>query len=64
MKPKDGAITAIVGGFNFYGSNYNRATQANRQVGSAFKPFVYGVALDKGLTAATIINDAPVGLCR
>ncbi len=60
MQPKDGAITAIVGGFNFYGSNYNRATQANRQVGSAFKPFVYSAALDKGLTAATIINDAPL----
>ena len=60
MQPNDGAITAIVGGFNFYGSNYNRATQANRQIGSAFKPFVYGAALDKGLTAATIINDAPL----
>ena len=60
MQPNDGAITAIVGGFNFYDSNYNRATQANRQVGSAFKPFVYGAALDKGLTAATIINDAPL----
>ena len=60
MQPNDGAITAIVGGFNFYDSNYNRATQANRQVGSAFKPFVYGAALNKGLTAATIINDAPL----
>ncbi len=60
MKPADGAITAIVGGFNFYDSKYNRVTQANRQVGSAFKPFVYAAALNRGMTAATIVNDAPL----
>ncbi len=60
LRPKDGAITAIVGGFNFYDSKYNRVTQANRQVGSSFKPFVYAAAINKGATAATLINDAPV----
>ena len=60
MRPKDGAITAIVGGFNFYDSKYNRVTQASRQVGSAFKPFVYAAAINKGMTAATLINDAPL----
>ena len=60
IKPEDGAITAIVGGFNFFDSKYNRATQANRQVGSAFKPFVYTAAINRGITAATLINDAPV----
>ncbi len=60
MNPENGAILALVGGFNFYDSMYNRATQAIRQAGSAFKPFIYMAALNKGLTAATIINDAPV----
>ncbi|WP_281646087.1 penicillin-binding protein 1A [Parendozoicomonas sp. Alg238-R29] len=60
LKPEDGAITAIVGGFNFYDSKYNRVVQASRQVGSAFKPFVYSAAINKGATAATLINDAPV----
>ncbi len=60
MKPRDGAITSMVGGFNFYDSKYNRVTQANRQVGSAFKPFVYSAAVQKGATPATLINDAPV----
>ena len=60
IKPEDGAITAMVGGFNFYDSKYNRVTQANRQVGSAFKPFVYSAAVQKGATPATLINDAPV----
>ncbi|MDP0560873.1 MAG: penicillin-binding protein 1A [Candidatus Endonucleobacter sp. (ex Gigantidas childressi)] len=60
IKPNDGAILALVGGFNFYDSMYNRATQAVRQAGSAFKPFVYSAALANGMTAATIINDAPV----
>ncbi|WP_257279859.1 MULTISPECIES: penicillin-binding protein 1A [unclassified Endozoicomonas] len=60
MSPENGAILALVGGFNFYDSMYNRATQAIRQAGSAFKPFIYMAALNKGLTAATIINDAPV----
>ncbi|MGI9277298.1 MAG: penicillin-binding protein 1A [Endozoicomonas sp.] len=60
MNPKDGAILSLVGGFNFYDSMYNRATQAVRQAGSSFKPFVYSAALHEGLTAATVINDAPV----
>ena len=60
LEPANGSIKSIVGGFNFYDSNYNRAIQANRQVGSALKPFVYGAAIANGLTAATIINDAPL----
>ena len=60
LNPDDGAIQALVGGFDFYDSKFNRVTQANRQPGSSFKPFVYTAALDKGFTAATIINDAPV----
>jgi penicillin-binding protein 1A len=60
LSPGDGAIQALVGGFDFYESKFNRVTQANRQPGSSFKPFVYTAALNKGFTAATIINDAPV----
>ena len=60
LNPENGSILALVGGFNFYDSMYNRATQAVRQAGSSFKPFVYTSALANGMTAATIINDAPV----
>ena len=60
LNPNDGAIEALVGGFDFYDSKFNRVTQANRQPGSSFKPFVYTAAIDKGFTAASIINDAPV----
>lgn len=60
MNPEDGAILALVGGFNFYKNMYNRATQATRQAGSTFKPFVYAAAMANGMTAATIINDAPI----
>ena len=60
MNPENGGILALIGGFNFYGSMYNRATQAVRQAGSSFKPFVYSSAIANGMTAATIINDAPV----
>ncbi len=60
IHPENGAILALVGGFNFYDSMYNRATQAIRQAGSSFKPFVYASAIANGLTAATIINDAPI----
>ncbi|ODC04221.1 hypothetical protein BFW38_12460 [Terasakiispira papahanaumokuakeensis] len=60
MKPEDGALTAMVGGFDFNMSKYNRAEQAERQAGSIFKPFIYLAALEKGYTAATVINDAPV----
>ncbi|NLO80900.1 MAG: penicillin-binding protein 1A [Xanthomonadaceae bacterium] len=60
LSPLDGAIRALVGGFDFFRSKFNRATQAQRQPGSAFKPFVYSAALEKGFTPATIVNDAPV----
>ncbi|HID48218.1 MAG TPA: peptidase, partial [Chromatiales bacterium] len=60
LAPRDGALQALVGGFDFYTSKFNRATQAKRQPGSSFKPFVYTAAIDKGYTAASIINDAPV----
>lgn len=62
LDPGDGAIRAIVGGMGFEHSKFNRATQARRQPGSAFKPFVYAAALDAGYTAASIINDAPIVL--
>lgn len=60
LNSKDGAIQALVGGFNFYENKFNRVTQSKRQPGSNFKPFVYASALDRGYTAASIINDAPV----
>jgi len=60
LHPKNGAIMALVGGFDFFQSNFNRATQATRQPGSCFKPFVYAAAIEHGFTAASIINDAPV----
>ena len=60
MEPSTGEITALVGGYDYYRSKFNRATQARRQPGSTFKPFIYSAALDAGDTAATIYNDAPV----
>ena len=60
INPQNGALLALTGGFNYRLSNFNRATQALRQPGSNFKPFVYSAALEKGATLATIINDAPV----
>ncbi len=60
LRPKDGAILALIGGFDFFHSKFNRVTQAERQPGSSFKPFVYSAALNKGFTAATMVNDAPV----
>ncbi|MBP2837454.1 peptidoglycan glycosyltransferase/peptidoglycan DD-transpeptidase MrcA [Dickeya parazeae] len=60
LNPTDGAILALVGGFDFNQSKFNRATQALRQVGSNIKPFLYTAAMDKGLTLATILNDAPI----
>ena len=60
LNSKDGAIQALVGGFNFYENKFNRVTQSKRQPGSNFKPFVYASALNQGYTAASIINDAPV----
>lgn len=56
----DGAIRALVGGFDFYKNQFNHVTQAWRQPGSSFKPFIYSAALEKGFTPATIINDAPL----
>jgi penicillin-binding protein 1A len=60
LRPGDGAIVALVGGFDFGLSKFNRATQAMRQPGSSFKPIIYSAALEKGFTTASIINDAPV----
>jgi len=60
VDPRDGAIRALVGGFDFNRSQYNHVTQALRQPGSSFKPFIYSAALEKGFTAATVINDAPL----
>jgi penicillin-binding protein 1A len=60
LDPDDGAIISIVGGMGFELSKFNRATQAQRQPGSNFKPFLYGAALEEDFTAASIINDAPV----
>jgi penicillin-binding protein 1A len=60
LNPDNGAILSIVGGLGFEQSKFNRATQAKRQPGSNFKPFLYSAALNAGFTAASIINDAPV----
>ncbi|MBD1583846.1 PBP1A family penicillin-binding protein [Pseudoalteromonas sp. S16_S37] len=60
MDPQDGRIKALVGGYSFAQSQYNRATQAKRQVGSNIKPFIYSAAFENGYTLATIINDAPI----
>jgi len=62
LDPKDGAIRALVGGFDFNRSKFNHVTQAWRQPGSSFKPFIYSAALEKGFTAATIVPDEPVVL--
>ena len=62
LEPRDGAIVALVGGFDFGTSKYNRAVQARRQPGSSFKPFVYSAALERGFTPASLINDAPIVL--
>ncbi|HEX7046168.1 MAG TPA: penicillin-binding protein 1A [Gammaproteobacteria bacterium] len=60
LDPEDGAVVALVGGYDFFYSKYNRAVQARRQPGSSFKPFIYSAALANGFTPATIVNDAPV----
>jgi len=59
VSPLDGAILALVGGFDYDRSKFNHVTQALRQPGSSFKPFIYSAALEKGFSPATIINDAP-----
>jgi penicillin-binding protein 1A len=60
MDPNTGAVHALVGGFDFQKNKFNHVTQAWRQPGSSFKPFIYSAALEKGFTAATIVNDAPL----
>ncbi|MEJ2572909.1 MAG: penicillin-binding protein 1A [Gammaproteobacteria bacterium] len=60
LRPSDGSVIALVGGFDFFKSKFNRVIQASRQPGSSFKPFVYSAALNQGMTPATLINDAPV----
>jgi penicillin-binding protein 1A len=60
LNPNNGAIEALIGGFNFQKSKFNRATQSSRQPGSSFKPFVYAAALNNGYNLATLINDAPI----
>jgi penicillin-binding protein 1A len=60
LDPRDGAIHALVGGFDFNKNKFNHVTQAWRQPGSGFKPFIYSAALEKGFTPSTVINDAPL----
>ncbi len=60
LNPKDGSIKALVGGFDFVKNKFNHVTQAWRQPGSSFKPFIYSAALEKGFTPATVVNDAPL----
>ena len=60
ISPDSGAIKAAVGGFSFKQSQFNRVTQAKRQVGSNIKPFIYSAALDNGFTLASMVNDAPI----
>lgn len=60
MDPRDGSIKALVGGFDFAKNKFNHVTQAWRQPGSSFKPFIYSAALEKGFGPATVVNDAPL----
>ncbi len=60
IDPRDGAVRSLVGGFDFSKNQYNHVTQASRQPGSSFKPFIYSAALEKGITPTTVINDAPL----
>ena len=62
MTPQTGAIRSLVGGFSFTHNKFNRATQAHRQPGSNFKPFIYAAAMENGFTPASLINDAPIVL--
>ena len=59
MRPTDGALLSLIGGFDFDRNKFNHVTQAQRQPGSSFKPFIYSAALEKGFTPATVVNDAP-----
>ena len=60
LDPNDGAVAALVGGFDYYDNKFNRVTQARRQPGSGFKPFLYSAALENGFTPSTIVMDAPI----
>ena len=60
IDPRDGAIRSLVGGFDFNKNKFNHVTQAWRQPGSSFKPFIYSAALEKGFTPSTVVNDAPL----
>ncbi len=60
LDPRNGSIKALVGGFDFEKNKFNHVTQAWRQPGSSFKPFIYSAALEKGFTPATVVNDAPL----
>lgn len=60
LDPRDGSIKAMVGGFDFEKNKFNHVTQAWRQPGSSFKPFIYSAALEHGITPATVINDSPL----
>src|SRR3954469_11690761 len=62
LDPQDGAVRALVGGFDFWRNRFNHATQAWRQPGSSFKPFIYSASLEKGFTPATVIADEPIVL--
>ncbi|HUH32261.1 MAG TPA: penicillin-binding protein 1A [Rhodanobacter sp.] len=62
INPEDGSIQALVGGFNFSRSKFNRAVMAARQPGSSFKPYLYSAAFERGFTPASIVNDAPLAL--
>ena len=60
LDPRTGALRALVGGFDYDKNKFNHVTQAWRQPGSSFKPFIYSAALEKGFSGATVINDAPL----
>ena len=60
LDPRDGSIKALVGGFDFVKNKFNHVTQAWRQPGSSFKPFIYSAALEKGFTPSTVVNDSPL----
>jgi penicillin-binding protein 1A len=62
VDPNDGAVIALVGGFDYFANKYNRVTQARRLPGSAFKPFLYSAALENGFTPASVLLDAPIVL--
>jgi penicillin-binding protein 1A len=62
MNPENGAILSLVGGFDFHRTQFNHVTQAMRQPGSSFKPFIYAAALEKGFAPSTVVNDAPISI--